>query len=233
MGKKGKKYLEAVGAYDRSVLVSLQEGVRILKSFPSRKIDESVELSFHLGIDGRQAEQALRGTVMLPHGTGKDIRVIVVTQGDLVAQAEEAGADHVGDAELIARIEKGWLDFDLVISSPDMMGQVGKLGRVLGPRGLMPNPKTGTVTRDVGQAVREAKAGRVEFRADSKSGNNAQAPIGKISFDEDALVENAQAFTDAILRAKPAATKGLFVRKLILSSTMGPGIRIDPSALAA
>jgi large subunit ribosomal protein L1 len=151
----------------------------------------------------------------------------------LVAQAEEAGADHVGDAELIARIEKGWLDFDLVISSPDMMGQVGKLGRVLGPRGLMPNPKTGTVTRDVGQAVREAKAGRVEFRADSKSGNNAQAPIGKISFDEDALVENAQAFTDAILRAKPAATKGLFVRKLILSSTMGPGIRIDPSALAA
>jgi large subunit ribosomal protein L1 len=233
MGKKGKKYLEAVGAYDRSVLVSLQEGVRILKSFPSRKIDESVELSFHLGIDGRQAEQALRGTVMLPHGTGKDIRVIVVTQGDLVAQAEEAGADQVGDAELIARIEKGWLDFDLVISSPDMMGQVGKLGRVLGPRGLMPNPKTGTVTRDVGQAVREAKAGRVEFRADSKSGNNAQAPIGKISFDEDALVENAQAFTDAILRAKPAATKGLFVRKLILSSTMGPGIRIDPSALAA
>ena len=233
MGKKGKKYLEAVGAYDKSVLVSLQEGVRILKSFPSRKIDESVELSFHLGIDGRQAEQALRGTVMLPHGTGKDIRVIVVTQGDLVAQAEEAGADHVGDAELIARIEKGWLDFDLVISSPDMMGQVGKLGRVLGPRGLMPNPKTGTVTRDVGQAVRDAKAGRVEFRADSKSGNNAQAPIGKISFDEDALVENAQAFTDAILRAKPAATKGLFVRKLILSSTMGPGIRIDPSALAA
>jgi large subunit ribosomal protein L1 len=233
MGKKGKKYLEAAGAYDKSVLVSLQEGVRILKSFPSRKIDESVELSFHLGIDGRQAEQALRGTVMLPHGTGKDIRVIVVTQGDLVAQAEEAGADHVGDAELIARIEKGWLDFDLVISSPDMMGQVGKLGRVLGPRGLMPNPKTGTVTRDVGQAVREAKAGRVEFRADSKSGNNAQAPIGKISFDEDALVENAQAFTDAILRAKPAATKGLFVRKLILSSTMGPGIRIDPSALAA
>lgn len=233
MGKKGKKYLEAVGAYDKSVLVSLQEGVRILKSFPSRKIDESVELSFHLGIDGRQAEQALRGTVMLPHGTGKDIRVIVVTKGDLVAQAEEAGADHVGDAELIARIEKGWLDFDLVISSPDMMGQVGKLGRVLGPRGLMPNPKTGTVTRDVGQAVREAKAGRVEFRADSKSGNNAQAPIGKISFDEDALVENAQAFTDAILRAKPAATKGLFVRKLILSSTMGPGIRIDPSALAA
>jgi len=175
----------------------------------------------------------LRGTVMLPKGTGKDIRIVVMTQGDLVAQAEEAGADHVGGAELIARIESGWLDFDLVIASPDMMGQVGKLGRVLGPRGLMPNPKTGTVTRDVGQAVTEAKAGRIEFRADNKSGNNAQGPIGKVSFTEEALLENAQAFTDAILRAKPASTKGQFVRKLILSSTMGPGIRIDPSALAA
>lgn len=233
MGKKGKNYSEAVDKYDKSVAVTLEEGVRILKSFPTRKFDESVELSFHLDIDGRQAEQALRGTVMLPHGTGKDIRIVVVTQGDLVSEAEEAGADHVGAADLIGRIEKGWLDFDLVIASPDMMGQVGKLGRVLGPRGLMPNPKTGTVTRDVGQAVREAKAGRIEFRADNKSGNNAQAPIGRISFDEEALVENAKAFTSAILRAKPAVAKGQFVRKLILSSTMGPGIRIDPSALAA
>jgi large subunit ribosomal protein L1 len=233
MGKKTKNYVDAAGLYDKSSPVSLEEAVRILKSFPVRKYDESVELSFFLGIDGRQAEQALRGTVMLPHGTGKDVRIVVVTQGDLVAQAEEAGADHVGDAELIGRIEKGWLDFDLVIASPDMMGQVGKLGRVLGPRGLMPNPKTGTVTREVGQAVREAKAGRIEFRADNKSGNNAQGPIGKVSFSEDALVENAKAFTSAILRAKPAVTKGEFVRKLILSSTMSPGIRIDPSALAA
>jgi large subunit ribosomal protein L1 len=233
MGKKGKIYIAATETYDKSKPVSLEEGVRILKSFPTRKADESVELSFSLGIDGRQADQALRGTVMLPKGTGKDIRIVVMTQGDLVAQAEEAGADHVGGAELIARIESGWLDFDLVIASPDMMGQVGKLGRVLGPRGLMPNPKTGTVTRDVGQAVTEAKAGRIEFRADNKSGNNAQGPIGKVSFTEEALLENAQAFTDAILRAKPASTKGQFVRKLILSSTMGPGIRIDPSALAA
>lgn len=233
MGKKGKKYLEATEKYDKSSPVSLEEAVRILKSFPARKMDESVELSFHLGIDGRHADQALRGTVMLPHGTGKDVRIVAITQGELVAEAEEAGADHVGGAELIARIEKGWFDFDLVVASPDMMGQVGKLGRVLGPRGLMPNPKTGTVTRDVGQAVREAKAGRIEFRADNKSGNNAQGPIGKMSFEEEALVENAMAFTSAILRAKPATSKGQFVRKLILSSTMSPGIRIDPSALAA
>ena len=233
MGRKGKKYLEASEKYDKNSPVSLEEAVRILKSFPARKMDETVELNFHLGIDGRQADQALRGTVMLPCGTGKDVCIVAITQGELVAEAEEAGADHVGSAELIARIEKGWLDFDLVVASPDMMGQIGKLGRVLGPRGLMPNPKTGTVTRDVGQAVREAKAGRIEFRADNKSGNNAQGPIGKVSFDEEALVENAKAFTGAILRAKPAASKGQFVRRLILSSTMGPGIRIDPSALAA
>ncbi len=233
MGKRAKNFVAAAEMYDKTSPVSLEEGVRILKSFPVRKFDESVELSFFLGIDGRQADQTLRGTVMLPHGTGKDIRIVVITQGDLVAEAEEAGADHVGDAEMIARMEKGWLDFDLVIASPDMMGQVGKLGRVLGPRGLMPNPKTGTVTREVGQAVREAKAGRIEFRADNKSGNNAQGPIGKLSFAEDALIENAKAFTSAIMRAKPSVSKGQYVRKLILSSTMGPGIRIDPSALAA
>jgi large subunit ribosomal protein L1 len=233
MGKKAKNFVDAAEMYDKSSPVSLEEAVRILKSFPTRKFDESVELSFNLGIDGRQAEQALRGTVMLPHGTGKDVRIVVFTKGDLVSEAEEAGADHVGDAELIARIEKGWLDFDLVVASPDMMGQVGKLGRVLGPRGLMPNPKTGTVTREVGQAVRDAKAGRIEFRADNKSGNNAQGPIGKLSFAEEALIENARAFTSAIMRAKPAVAKGQFVRKLILSSTMSPGIRIDPSVLAA
>lgn len=233
MGKRSRKYAEASQSYDKTRPVTLAEGVRLLKSFPTRKFDESVELSFHLGIDGRQADQALRGTVMLPNGTGSDVRVVVITQGDLVAQAEGAGADHVGGADLIQKIEGGWLDFDLVISSPDMMGQVGKLGRVLGPRGLMPNPKTGTVTRDVGQAVTEAKAGRIEFRADNKSGNNAQAPVGRLSFTEEALIENAQAFTDAILRARPAAAKGQFVRKATLSTTMGPGIRIDPSALAA
>ncbi|MED5414973.1 MAG: 50S ribosomal protein L1 [Candidatus Latescibacterota bacterium] len=233
MGKRGKKYAQSVESYERSEPQNLEDAVKILKAMPVRKFDETVELNFYLGIDGRQADQALRGTVLLPNGTGKEVRIVVITQGELVAQAEEAGADHVGAADLIAKIEGGWLDFDLVISSPDMMGQVGKLGRVLGPRGLMPNPKTGTVTRDVGQAVTEARAGRVEYRADNKSGNNAQAPIGKLSFTEEALVENAQALSNAILRAKPASTKGSFIRKLILSSTMGPGIRIDPGALAA
>ena len=233
MGRKSRKFRESVEKYDRAEPLSLEQAVSLLKSFPQRKYDETVELGFHLGIDGRQAEQALRGTVMLPHGTGKEIRVVVITQGELAAQAEEAGADHVGGADLIEQIQTGWLDFDLVIASPDMMGQVGRLGRILGPRGMMPNPKTGTVTREISQAVAEAKAGRVEFRADNKSGNNAQAPIGKVSFEETALVENARAFSDAILRARPSSAKGQFIRKAVLSSTMGPGIRIDPAALAA
>ena len=233
MAKRGKKYTQSVDTYDRGETQSLEDAVRLLKAMPVRGFDETVEMNFYLGIDGRQADQALRGTVMLPHGTGKEVCIVVITQGELVAQAEEAGADHVGGADLIAKIEGGWLDFDLVISSPDMMGQVGKLGRVLGPRGLMPNPKTGTVTRDVGQAVNEARAGRVEYRADNKSGNNAQAPIGKISFTEEALVENAKALSDVIIRARPSSTKGNFIRKLILSSTMGPGIRIDPAAVVA
>ena len=233
MGRKSRKYLEAVGKYDKTESVSLEEAVSLLKSFPKRGYDETVELGFHLGIDGRQAEQSIRGTVMLPNGTGQEVRVVVITQGDLVAEAQEAGADHVGGADVIERIQKGWLGFDLVIASPDMMGQVGRLGRILGPRGLMPNPKTGTVTREIAQAVEEAKAGRIEFRADSKSGNNAQAPIGKVSFGEAALLENARAFSEAIVRARPPAAKGQFIRRAVLSSTMGPGIRIDPSGLAA
>ena len=233
MGRKSRKFRESVEKYDRTEPLSLEQAVSLLKSFPQRKYDETVELGFHLGIDGRQSEQSIRGTVMLPHGTGKEIRVVVITQGELEAQAEEAGADHVGGADLIEQIQKGWLDFDLVIASPDMMGQVGRLGRILGPRGMMPNPKTGTVTREISQAVSEAKAGRVEFRADNKSGNNAQAPIGKVSFEDTALVENARAFSDVILRSRPSSAKGQFIRKAVLSSTMGPGIRIDPAALAA
>jgi large subunit ribosomal protein L1 len=233
MAGRGRKYREAVESYDKGQAHNFEDAVRILKSFPKRSFDESVELSFNLGIDGRQADQALRGTVMLPHGTGKDVRVVVITQGELETEASEANADHVGGASLIEKIQGGWLEFDLVIASPDMMGQVGKLGRILGPRGMMPNPKTGTVTREIGQAVTQAKAGRVEFRADSKSGNNAQAPIGRLSFEDQALIENARVFSDAIVRNRPAATKGQFIRKLIMSSTMGPGVRIDPSALAA
>lgn len=230
---RGKKYRNALASFDRDRAYSWEEGVKILKGFPAYNYDPTVELSCNLGIDGRQADQSLRGTVMLPHGTGKELRVLVITQGPLVQEAEEAGADFVGGADMAEKIQGGWLDFDLVIASPDMMGQVGKLGRILGPRGLMPNPKTGTVTREVAQAVREAKAGRIEYRADSKSGNNAQGSIGKLSFTEQALIENAQAFTDAILRARPAATKGQYIRKLVLSSAVGPGIKIDRAQLAA
>ena len=230
---RGKRYREALEAFDRDESYSWEDAVRILKGFPKRKYDETVELSLHLGIDGRQADQALRGTVMLPHGTGKDLRVLVITQGPSEQEAKDAGADFVGGADMAEKIQGGWLDFDLVIASPDMMGQVGKLGRVLGPRGLMPNPKTGTVTREVAKAVKEAKLGRIEYRADSKSGNNAQAPIGRLSFEETALVENAQAFVDTILRARPSATKGQYIRKLIISSVMGPGIKIDRAQIAA
>ncbi|MFH1567715.1 MAG: 50S ribosomal protein L1 [Gemmatimonadota bacterium] len=233
MAHKGKKYHQALEACDRRKTHSFEEAVAILKSYPKRGFDETVELSFHLGIDGRQADQILRGTVMLPHGTGRQTRVLVITQGELDKEAHEAGADHVGGADVIEKIQGGWLDFDLVIASPDMMGQVGKLGRILGPRGLMPNPKTGTVTREVGNAVREAKAGRVEYRADNKSGNNAQAPIGKLSFEATALVDNARAFSEAIVRAKPSAAKGQFIRRLVMSTTMGPGVRIDPGTLIA
>ncbi len=230
---RGKKYRNALASFDRDRAYSWEEGIKILKGFPEYNCDPTVELSCNLGIDGRQADQSLRGTVMLPHGTGKELRVLVITQGPLVQEAEDAGADFVGGADMAEKIQGGWLDFDLVIASPDMMGQVGKLGRILGPRGLMPNPKTGTVTREVAQAVREAKSGRIEYRADSKSGNNAQGSIGKLSFTEQALIENAQAFTDAILRARPAATKGQYIRKLVLSSAVGPGIKIDRAQLAA
>lgn len=230
---RGKKYRNALASFDRDRAYSWEEGIKILRGFPAYNYDPTIELSYNLGIDGRQADQALRGTVMLPHGTGKELRVLVITQGPLVQEAQDAGADFVGGADMAEKIQGGWLNFDLVIASPDMMGQVGKLGRILGPRGLMPNPKTGTVTREVAQAVREAKSGRIEYRADSKSGNNAQGPIGKLSFADQALIENAQAFTDAILRAKPAAAKGQYIRKLVLSSAIGPGIKIDRAQFAA
>ena len=233
MARRGKKYKSSCESYDRRKAYSWEEAIGILRSFPKRGFDEAVELSFNLGIDGKQADQALRGTVMLPHGSGREIRVVVITQGDLVAEAEENGADFVGGAELAEKIQKGWLGFAMVIASPDMMGQVGKLGRILGPRGMMPNPKTGTVTREIGQAVKQAKSGRVEFRADNKSGNNAQAAIGRVSFGDKELQENAQVFSEAITRAKPAGSKGTYVRKLTLSSTMGPAVRIDPAVLVS
>ena len=198
---------------------------------PTRKFDETVEISFRLGIDPRQADQLVRGTVVLPHGLGKSVRVAVFAKGEPATAAEAAGADFVGAEDLVEKINGGWTDFDVAIATPDMMGQVGRLGRILGPRGLMPNPKSGTVTPDAARAVQEAKAGRVEYRVDRTA--NVHTPVGKASFDAQRLRENAQVLIDAIIRARPAATKGQYMRSVTLSTTMGPGIRLDRTALAA
>ena len=201
----------------------------LLKQMPIRKFDASVEIAIRLGVDPRHAEQQVRGSIVLPNGLGKSVRVIVFTKGDQASAAEEAGADFVGADDLVEKVSGGWTDFDVAIATPDMMGQVGRLGRVLGPRGLMPNPKSGTVTPDVVRAVEEAKAGRVEYRVDKTS--NVHTPVGRVSFDEQRLVENAQALINAIVRARPAAAKGQYLRSVTLSTTMGPGIRLDRAAL--
>ena len=211
---KGKLYLSRLKAVDRKVQYPLRGAVKMLKEVPSCKFDETVEIAMQLGVDPRHADQIVRGTVLLPYGTGRRVRVLVLTKGELEVEARDAGADYVGADEYIQKISEGWVDFDVAIASPDMMGSVGKLGRILGPRGLMPNPKSGTVTRDVGRAVREAKAGRIEFRVDR--GGNVHAPVGKLSFENDPLIENAKAFIDAILRAKPSASKGQYVRSATL-----------------
>jgi large subunit ribosomal protein L1 len=198
----------------------------MLKSFDGKKFDETVEVHFRLGLNVRHADEQLRGTLMLPHGTGKEARVAVFAEGDKAREAQEAGADVIGSADLAKRVEEGFTDFDVAIATPDQMGNVGKLGRILGPRGLMPNPKTGTVTMDVGKAVRDAKAGKLEYRTDR--GANVHVPIGKRSFDERQLVENYAALIDEIVRAKPASAKGRYIKKITLASTMGPGIHVDP-----
>ncbi len=224
---QGKKYVDATRKYEREHLHTPVEALELVKTLSSRKFDETVEVAFRLGIDPRKAEQMLRGTVSLPHGTGKSVRVAVFAAGEPAREAEEAGADVVGSDDLVKRIEGGFMDFDVAIATPDLMAQVGKLGRTLGPRGLMPNPKTGTVTTDVGRTVAEFKAGKVEYRTD-KSGN-VHVPIGKVSFERDALVSNYLAVLDEIMRAKPAAAKGKYVKSASTSSTMGPGVRIDPA----
>jgi large subunit ribosomal protein L1 len=226
MSDHGKRYQEALSAIDREVAYSPVEAVRRLKAFPDAKFDETVEVHFRLGLNVRHADEQLRGTLMLPHGTGKDVRIAVFAEGDKAREAEEAGADVVGSADLAKRIEEGFTDFDVAIATPDQMGNVGKLGRVLGPRGLMPNPKTGTVTFEVGKAVRDAKAGKLEYRTDR--GANVHLSIGKKSFDERALIENYVAVVDEIMRAKPSAAKGRYIRQVTLTSTMGPGIHVDP-----
>jgi large subunit ribosomal protein L1 len=228
MARHGKAYTDALGRYDRERLYSPDEAFGLVKMLATRKFDETVEVAFRLGVDPRKADQMIRGTVSLPHGTGKSVRVAVFAAGDQAREAEAAGADVVGADDLVARVEKGFLDFDVAIATPDLMPLVGKLGRVLGPRGLMPNPKTGTVTNDVGRTVQEYKAGRVEYRTDRYG--NVHVPIGKVSFEVDALVENYEAVLDEVIRAKPAAAKGRYLKAITTSSTMGPGIRIDPAA---
>jgi large subunit ribosomal protein L1 len=227
MAAHGKRYRNAIAAIDRERLYSPAEAVKLLKGQEIAKFDETVEAHFNLGLNVRHADQQLRGTISLPHGTGRETRVAVFAEGDKAKEAEEAGADVVGSADLAKRIEDGFTDFDVAIATPDMMAQVGRLGRVLGPRGLMPNPKTGTVTFDVGKAVRESKAGRMEYRTDR--GANVHVAIGKKSFDEQALLENYAALIDEIQRAKPAASKGRYIKKITLTSTMGPGIHVDPA----
>ncbi len=225
MSAHGKRYRAAREAIDREQAYSPLEAVRLLKETEGAKFDETVEVHFRLGLNVRHADQQLRGTLMLPHGIGKDVRVAVFAEGEKAREAEEAGADIVGSADLATRIEEGFLDFDVAIATPDQMGVVGKLGRVLGPRGLMPNPKTGTVTFDIDKAVSDAKAGKLEYRTDR--GGNVHLPIGKRSFDERALLENYAALVEEIVRAKPSAAKGRYIRQITLTTTMGPGIRVD------
>jgi len=225
MSAHGKRYREARDAIDREQAYSPLAAVRLLKEAPAAKFDETVEVHFRLGLNVRHADEQLRGTIMLPHGIGKDVRVAVFAEGEKAREAEDAGADIVGSGDLATKIEEGFLDFDVAIATPDQMSVVGKLGRVLGPRGLMPNPKTGTVTMDVGKAVSDAKAGKLEYRTDR--GGNVHLPIGKRSFDERALLENYAALVEEIVRAKPSAAKGRYIRQITLTSTMGPGIHID------
>jgi large subunit ribosomal protein L1 len=227
MASRGKRYEESRTAIDRERAYSPVEAVRALKGFPDTKFDETVEVHVRLGLNVRHADEQLRGTIMLPHGTGKEARVAVFAEGDKAREAEEAGADVVGAADLAKRIEEGFTDFDVAIATPDQMGNVGRLGRILGPRGLMPNPKTGTVTFDVAKAVGDAKAGKLEYRTDR--GANVHLPIGKKSFGERALVENYAALVEEIVRARPAAAKGRYIRQITITTTMGPGIHIDPS----
>jgi large subunit ribosomal protein L1 len=227
MAQHGKRYRSARSAIDREQVYSPVEAIRMLKDWDGVKFDETVEAHFRLGLNVRHADQQLRGTLMLPHGTGREMRVAVFAEGDKAREAQEAGADIVGAADLAATIEGGEIDFDVAIATPDQMGVVGKLGRVLGPRGLMPNPKTGTVTMDVAKAVRDAKAGKLEYRTDR--GANVHVAIGKKSFGERQLVENYAALVDEIVRAKPAAAKGRYIRGITLTSTMGPGIKVDPA----
>ena len=232
MGRHGKKYLAGAAKIDPEKSYPLDEAIKLAVESRYAKFDETVEMAVRLGVDPRQADQNVRGTVILPHGTGRNVRVLVIAKGDKVKEAESAGADFAGGEELTKKIaDENWLDFDVVISTPDMMGAVGRLGKILGPRGLMPNPKVGTVTFDVAKAVREVKAGKVEYRVE-KAGI-VHVPVGKASFGPEKLTENAMALVAALVRAKPAAAKGNYLRSMSVATTMGPGVMIDPNAARA
>ena len=228
--KRGKKYVEAAKAVDRATLYDTAEAISLVKKSAVAKFDETIEVHIRTGCDGRHADQQIRGAVVLPHGTGKKVRVLVFAKGDKVAEAEAAGADFVGGEELIPRIQnEGWFDFDVVVATPDMMGVVGRLGRVLGPKGLMPNPKAGTVTMDVTKAVNDIKAGKIEYRLDKA--NIIHCPVGKASFTEEQLTENFNTLMDAIIKAKPASAKGTYMKSVTITSTMGPGVKVNPLKL--
>lgn len=229
MAKKGKKYLEAAKLVDRMKAYPIGEAIELAKKTNFTKFDATVEAAFRLGVDPKKADQQIRGAVVLPNGTGKTQRVLVFAKGEKAKEAEAAGADFVGDSEYINKIQQGWFDFDVIVATPDMMGEVGKLGRVLGPKGLMPNPKTGTVTFDVEKAINEIKAGKVEYRVD-KAGN-IHVPIGKASFESEKLVENFNTIFDTMLKVKPSAAKGIYMKNVSVTSTMGPGVKVDPSSV--
>jgi large subunit ribosomal protein L1 len=230
--KHGKRYRAAAElARQAGSIQDLATAVKLVKQTARAKFDETIVVSSHLGVDPRHSDQLVRGTVVLPHGTGKSLRVLVLCKGDKVKEAQAAGADFAGAEEFIQKIQGGWLDMDAIVATPDLMGEVGKLGKVLGPRGLMPNPKSGTVTFDITKAVRELKAGKIEFRVDK--GSNVHAPVGKASFTESALLENARTFLRELVRARPAAAKGSYIMTLALSATMGPAVTLDPAAVTA
>jgi large subunit ribosomal protein L1 len=231
MAKRGKKYVEAAKLVDRTKVYSVAEAVELAKKTSTAKFDATVEVAFRLGVDPKKADQQIRGAVVLPNGTGKTQKVLVFAKGEKAKEAEAAGADYVGDSDYITKITQGWFDFDVIVATPDMMGEVGKLGRVLGPKGLMPNPKTGTVTFDVDKAVKEIKAGKVEYRVD-KAGN-IHVPVGKISFDDQKLIENFTTIYETLLKVKPAAAKGTYMKNIAVSSTMGPGVKVDASTFVA
>ncbi|NOZ91719.1 MAG: 50S ribosomal protein L1 [Dictyoglomi bacterium] len=225
MAKRGKRYKALLEKYDRNAEYSIKEAVKLIKELATAKFDETIELHMRMGIDPKKPDQNIRSSVVLPHGTGKNVRVLVFAEGAKAEEAKEAGADYVGSDDLIEKIQKGWLDFDIAIATPDQMRKVSKIARILGPRGLMPNPKAGTVTNDIAAAVKEFKAGKIEFRND-KTGN-LHIPVGKASFDEQKLLENIKAALAAVLAAKPASSKGAYIKKMVLAPTMGPGVRVN------